>query len=141
MKIPDEESNCGTVLLPAVGSHNQQEHGSKPANISLPSKRRLRNAQYRPSPVESSSRSQGNFRTCYVMPLDNASLILKGQSRSSDLMFSGGGEGNRTPDTGIFSPLLYQLSYPAKMPALASLYILTKDMPLSTLYSDETPIF
>ena len=54
---------------------------------------------------------------------------------------SGGGEGNRTPDTGIFSPLLYQLSYPAKTPALASLYILTKDMPLSTLYSDETPIF
>ncbi len=65
----------------------------------------------------------------------------KGQNRSSDLMFSGGGEGNRTPDTGIFSPLLYQLSYPAKTPALASLYILTKDMPLSTLYSDETPIF
>ena len=27
--------------------------------------------------------------------------------------FSGGGEGSRTPDTGIFSPLLYQLSYPA----------------------------
>ena len=26
---------------------------------------------------------------------------------------SGGGEGSRTPDTGIFSPLLYQLSYPA----------------------------
>ena len=30
----------------------------------------------------------------------------------------GGGEGNRTPDTGIFSPLLYQLSYPAKICAL-----------------------
>ena len=28
--------------------------------------------------------------------------------------FTGGGEGNRTPDTGIFSPLLYQLSYPAE---------------------------
>ncbi len=28
--------------------------------------------------------------------------------------FTGGGEGSRTPDTGIFSPLLYQLSYPAK---------------------------
>ena len=27
--------------------------------------------------------------------------------------FTGGGEGSRTPDTGIFSPLLYQLSYPA----------------------------
>ena len=25
----------------------------------------------------------------------------------------GQGEGSRTPDTGIFSPLLYQLSYPA----------------------------
>ena len=26
----------------------------------------------------------------------------------------GGRGGNRTPDTGIFNPLLYQLSYPAK---------------------------
>ncbi len=26
---------------------------------------------------------------------------------------SGGRGGNRTPDTGIFNPLLYQLSYPA----------------------------
>ena len=32
----------------------------------------------------------------------------------SGLYNSGGGEGNRTPDTGIFSPLLYQLSYPAE---------------------------
>ena len=111
MKIPDEESNCGTVLLPAVGSHNQQEHGSKPANISLPSKRRLRNAQYRPSPVESSSRSQGNFRTCYVMPLDNASLILKGQSQSPDLRIYGGDKGDRTPDLMTASHALSQLSY------------------------------
>ena len=29
------------------------------------------------------------------------------------LAIQGGGEGNRTPDTRIFSPLLYQLSYPA----------------------------
>ena len=28
--------------------------------------------------------------------------------------FDGGWGGSRTPDTGIFSPLLYQLSYPAK---------------------------
>ena len=62
-------------------------------------------------------------------------------NRGTSTKIHGGGEGNRTPDTGIFSPLLYQLSYPAKMPALASLYILTKDMPLSTLYSDETLIF
>lgn len=27
----------------------------------------------------------------------------------------GGRGGNRTPDTGIFNPLLYQLSYPAKV--------------------------
>ncbi len=27
--------------------------------------------------------------------------------------FDGGRGGNRTPDTGIFNPLLYQLSYPA----------------------------
>ena len=26
---------------------------------------------------------------------------------------NGGRGGNRTPDTGIFNPLLYQLSYPA----------------------------
>ena len=30
---------------------------------------------------------------------------------------SGGEEGNRTPDTRIFSPLLYQLSYHAMFPA------------------------
>ena len=29
---------------------------------------------------------------------------------------SGGRGGNRTPDTGIFNPLLYQLSYPANAP-------------------------
>ena len=28
---------------------------------------------------------------------------------------NGGEEGNRTPDTGIFSPLLYQLSYKGKI--------------------------
>ena len=28
---------------------------------------------------------------------------------------SGGRGGNRTPDTGIFNPLLYQLSYPANV--------------------------
>ncbi len=27
----------------------------------------------------------------------------------------GGRGGNRTPDTGIFNPLLYQLSYPATL--------------------------
>lgn len=44
-KVPDEESKCDTT--PIVGSHNQQRRGAKPANISLPSKRRLRNAQRR----------------------------------------------------------------------------------------------
>ena len=29
------------------------------------------------------------------------------------IWFNGGRGGNRTPDTGIFNPLLYQLSYPA----------------------------
>ena len=38
-----------------------------------------------------------------------------GSSWPPTCIFSGGGEGNRTPDTGIFSPLLYQLSYPAEM--------------------------
>ena len=33
---------------------------------------------------------------------------------STDTLHSGGRGGNRTPDTGIFNPLLYQLSYPAK---------------------------
>ena len=36
-------------------------------------------------------------------------------SRCKDLPRSDGGRGrNRTADTGIFNPLLYQLSYPAK---------------------------
>ena len=30
---------------------------------------------------------------------------------------NGGRGGNRTPDTGIFNPLLYRLSYPATTPA------------------------
>ena len=30
---------------------------------------------------------------------------------------NGGRGGNRTPDTGIFNPLLYRLSYPATAPA------------------------
>ena len=30
----------------------------------------------------------------------------------------GGQGGNRTPDTGIFNPLLYQLSYPASEPGM-----------------------
>ena len=30
----------------------------------------------------------------------------------------GGRGGNRTPDTGIFNPLLYQLSYPASEPRI-----------------------
>ena len=33
---------------------------------------------------------------------------------------SGGRGGNRTPDTGIFNPLLYQLSYPASVLGNAS---------------------
>ena len=31
---------------------------------------------------------------------------------------AGGRGGNRTPDTGIFNPLLYQLSYPASEPGM-----------------------
>ena len=46
-------------------------------------------------------------------------------------IFHGGGEGNRTPDTGIFSPLLYQLSYPAEMRSLARLFIVTDCFPKS----------
>ena len=44
----------------------------------------------------------------------------------------GGGEGNRTPDTGIFSPLLYQLSYPAVTCSLASLFNISKISRAST---------
>lgn len=36
---------------------------------------------------------------------------------------SGGRGGNRTPDTGIFNPLLYQLSYPAKVYAVRPLAV------------------
>ncbi len=39
---------------------------------------------------------------------------------SSDTLHSGGRGGNRTPDTGIFNPLLYQLSYPASVLGNAS---------------------
>jgi hypothetical protein len=33
---------------------------------------------------------------------------------------TGGQGGNRTPDTGIFNPLLYQLSYLATLAAICS---------------------
>lgn len=36
---------------------------------------------------------------------------------------NGGRGGNRTPDTGIFNPLLYQLSYPAKVCAMRPLAV------------------
>ena len=35
----------------------------------------------------------------------------KGPAFLQVLVFYGGQRGNRTPDTGIFNPLLYQLSY------------------------------
>jgi hypothetical protein len=38
----------------------------------------------------------------------------KGLHFCKPLFFYGGQRGNRTPDTGIFNPLLYQLSYLAK---------------------------
>ncbi len=37
----------------------------------------------------------------------------KGLHRCKPLEFDGGRGRNRTADTGIFNPLLYQLSYPA----------------------------
>lgn len=38
----------------------------------------------------------------------------RGEARVGYGRFPDGGRGgNRTPDTGIFNPLLYQLSYPA----------------------------
>src|SRR3546814_1334140 len=38
---------------------------------------------------------------------------LSARCRMLQTMLHGGRGGNRTPDTGIFNPLLYQLSYPA----------------------------
>ncbi len=45
----------------------------------------------------------------------NSDFIKKKAAESSleVLDFPGGGGRNRTADTGIFSPLLYRLSYPA----------------------------
>jgi hypothetical protein len=37
-----------------------------------------------------------------------------GHNQDSKKGFFGGRDGNRTCDTRIFNPLLYQLSYPAK---------------------------
>ena len=44
------------------------------------------------------------------------SLVFVGKfglSGTASELRDGGRGGNRTPDTGIFNPLLYQLSYPA----------------------------
>ena len=59
---------------------------------------------------------------CNLPPIHEAHLkhIMKHKTKqvratsALTCVFTGGGEGSRTPDTGIFSPLLYQLSYPAK---------------------------
>ncbi len=53
----------------------------------------------------------------------------------------GGGEGNRTPDTGIFSPLLYQLSYPADTLATSSLSRIPENLPASTNFRNRRKIF
>ena len=57
----------------------------------------------------------------------DAPIQKQAGERISGLVISGGGEGNRTPDTGIFSPLLYQLSYPANYVARkSSLFTITR---------------
>ena len=56
-----------------------------------------------------------------VLPLCYPATVLRPKTKSpvgpeslTGLSFDHGGRGgNRTPDTGIFNPLLYQLSYPA----------------------------
>ncbi len=45
-------------------------------------------------------------------------LKTPGNAGISNHLFYGGRGGNRTPDTGIFNPLLYQLSYPAARKAM-----------------------
>ena len=40
---------------------------------------------------------------------------LRAHSQRKSKIINGGSSGNRTSDTGIFSPLLYRLSYEAKM--------------------------
>ena len=39
------------------------------------------------------------------------SILTIKKSTAMDAFFNGGQRGDRTPDTRIFSPLLYQLSY------------------------------
>ena len=65
-------------------------------------------------------RSRGYARLSANWAFANQSCTIahiEKQARAASALtcaFTGGGEGSRTPDTGIFSPLLYQLSYPAK---------------------------
>ena len=55
------------------------------------------------------------FRTAgsYATTLNLGAGNEKGPASLQALDVHGGRGGNRTPDTGIFNPLLYQLSYPA----------------------------
>ena len=41
--------------------------------------------------------------------------MIQKKARNAGMMSSGASERNRTTDTGIFSPLLYRLSYRGKM--------------------------
>ncbi len=58
-----------------------------------------------------------NLRLQHCRRIADGVADITKQARAASALtcaFTGGGEGSRTPDTGIFSPLLYQLSYPAK---------------------------
>jgi hypothetical protein len=47
-----------------------------------------------------------------------SAAIKKARTEVQAFEIAGGRGGNRTPDTGIFNPLLYQLSYPASEPGM-----------------------
>ena len=78
--------------------------------------------ELRPTTREVQSYAQRNRVPLFIMYEEAPHCVSAGTGP----FLHGGGEGNRTPDTGIFSPLLYQLSYPAVTCSLASLFNISK---------------
>jgi hypothetical protein len=65
------------------------------------------------------SRAHEHFRVCKVYSSPDTDNVLVGISQVTDIAKGSGAQGrNRTSDTRIFNPLLYQLSYLGPEPAM-----------------------
>ncbi len=100
-------SPCRPNVEKSIENVLNSSKGGRPKKQELPPAPRL--AALRPEAPS------GRFRPRGFDPLPrDVSAKEKTPQQERLRKSSGGWGGSRTPDTGIFSPLLYQLSYPAE---------------------------